>query len=76
MKWPRRPEDLMGFGKYHGKTVGWVTQYDPAYIVWACNNVDNFTVPDTTKAKCESRRLEINERIRKERSAEGDDDNA
>ena len=32
--------DKFNFGKYNGKSIGEVLQYDPGYITWCNNNVD------------------------------------
>lgn len=32
--------DKFDFGKYQGKTIGEVLQYDPGYIVWCNENVE------------------------------------
>lgn len=32
--------DKFHFGKYKGKSIGEVLQYDPGYITWCNNNVD------------------------------------
>ena len=32
--------DKFNFGKYKGKSIGEVLQYDPGYITWCNNNVD------------------------------------
>ena len=31
-------DDVMTFGKYRGKPVGWITEHDPGYIVWLVEN--------------------------------------
>lgn len=30
--------DVMPFGKYRGKTVEWIAEHDPAYILWLVEN--------------------------------------
>ena len=37
--------DTLGFGKYHGKTVGWVIEFDPLYLDW-CTKKDNLIFLD------------------------------
>jgi uncharacterized protein (DUF3820 family) len=36
----------LAFGKYKGRTVEDVLQCDPAYLLWAMENVDQFEVDD------------------------------
>ena len=36
------PNALMGFGKYSGRTIGWVEENDPRYFDWVCENVKGF----------------------------------
>ena len=41
--------DVLSFGKYQGKTILWVLDNDPSYLVWCCENVINFRMPETVK---------------------------
>lgn len=36
---PKHFNDLMPFGKYKGRTIGDIIQYDPNYLLWCCDNL-------------------------------------
>ena len=41
------------FGKYNGKTIRWIEENDPGYIVWMDENIDNIKVKYPIIKKCE-----------------------
>lgn len=41
---------ILTFGKYQGKTIGWVVTNDPSYIGWINRNITEFVIkPDIIK---------------------------
>lgn len=40
-----KPEDVITFGKYKGKTFDEISDIEPSYILWLRDNVDSVKLP-------------------------------
>jgi hypothetical protein len=46
MKWEYKKESILDFGLYKGYELGIVYVFDPMYIDWCINNIENFYIAD------------------------------
>lgn len=53
--------DIMPFGKYKSKTLAWIADFDPEYIVWAAENVHQIRIDKSLVQACE---MEVEEQKR------------
>jgi hypothetical protein len=54
-----KPEDIITFGKYKGKTFDEIADLDPDYILWLDKNVKNVKLP---KKWVEAIEMDVRER--------------
>lgn len=45
----------MTFGKYQGKTIGWIKDNDPEYILWLDDNIDTMIIAYGIVEECTDR---------------------
>lgn len=56
-------EKIISFGKYKGKTVGWLMKTNPKYFNWAKENVPNMIYSKRVNTEEDELKKEISDNI-------------